>query len=58
MAQSLESRVPFMGNDLVDFVVVCPVSLKLNNLYDVLKINENEAGDKQIRYFKKPNDRE
>ena len=29
MAHSLESRVPFMDNDLVDFAMRCPVSLKL-----------------------------
>jgi asparagine synthase (glutamine-hydrolysing) len=56
MAHSLENRVPFMDNDLVDFAMVCPVGLKLNNLSEVLKINENEAGDKQTQYFQKTND--
>lgn len=56
MAHSLETRVPFMDNDLVDFAMKCPVSLKLNNLANVIKINENEAGDKQEKYFKKTND--
>jgi asparagine synthase (glutamine-hydrolysing) len=31
MANSLETRVPFMDNDLVDFAMSCPVSLKVNN---------------------------
>jgi len=56
MAHSLENRVPFMDNDLVDFAMQCPVGLKLNNLAEVLKINENEPGDKQGQYFQKTND--
>ncbi len=56
MAHGLESRVPFMDNDLVDFAMQCPVKLKLNNLADVLKINENEPGSKQDKYFRKTND--
>jgi asparagine synthase (glutamine-hydrolysing) len=56
MAHSLENRVPFMDNDLVDFAMQCPVGLKLNNLVEVLKINENEYGNKQNRYFQKTND--
>ena len=56
MAHSLENRVPFMDNDLVDFAMQCPVGLKLNNLAEVLKINENESGDKQGKYFQKTND--
>lgn len=56
MAHGLETRVPFMDNDLVDFAMHCPVGLKLNNLADVLRLNENEPGDKQGKYFQKTND--
>jgi asparagine synthase (glutamine-hydrolysing) len=56
MAHSLETRVPFLDNDLVDFAMRCPVGLKLNNLHEVLRVNENEPGDKQGRYFLKTND--
>jgi len=56
MAHSLESRVPFMDNDLVDFAMQCPVNLKINNLDNVIIINENESGDKQSKYFRKTND--
>jgi asparagine synthase (glutamine-hydrolysing) len=56
MAHSLETRVPFMDNDLVDFAMRCPVNLKLNNLAEVIRLDENEAGDKQRRYFQKTND--
>lgn len=31
MAHSLETRVPFLDNDLVDFALQIPISLKLNN---------------------------
>ena len=56
MAHSLENRVPFMDNDLVDFAMQCPVGLKLNNLAEVLRINENEPGNKQGQFFQKTND--
>ena len=56
MAHSLESRVPFMDNDLVDFAMQCPVNLKLRNLTDVIRINENEPGNKTRQYFQKTND--
>lgn len=56
MAHSLETRVPFMDNDLVEFAMRCPVDLKLNNLKEVVRINENEPGDKQGKYFQKTND--
>ena len=53
MAHSLESRVPFMDNDLVDFAMRCPVSLKLNNLRQTIKINENSSGNKKNNYLEK-----
>ncbi|NJA89610.1 asparagine synthase (glutamine-hydrolyzing) [Rhodocyclus tenuis] len=56
MAHGLENRVPFMDTDLVDFAMQCPVGLKLNNLAEVLRINENEPGNKQGQYFQKTND--
>lgn len=56
MAHGLETRVPFMDNDLVDFAMRCPVNLKLNNLAEVVRINENEPGSKQSKYFQKTKD--
>jgi len=56
MAHSLETRVPFMDNDLVNFTMKCPVNLKLNNLAEVVRINENEPGGKQSKYFQKTKD--
>lgn len=56
MAHGLESRVPFMDNDLVEFAMRCPVGLKLNNLADVVRIDENEPSNKQNSYFQKTKD--
>lgn len=56
MAHSLETRVPFLDNDLVDFAMTCPVHLKLNNLKRAVRIDENEPGSKQERFFKKTRD--
>ncbi|WP_447968616.1 asparagine synthase (glutamine-hydrolyzing) [Nitrospira sp. M1] len=56
MAHGLETRVPFLDNDLVDFAMKCPVNLKLNNLEEVVRINENEPGSKQGIYFQKTKD--
>ena len=56
MSHGLESRVPFMDNDLVEFAMKCPVKFKLSNLFKVLRINENNYGDKPQEYFKKTND--
>jgi len=56
MAHSMETRVPFLDNDLVEFAMKCPVNLKLNNLADVVRINENEPSGKRKKYFQKTND--
>jgi asparagine synthase (glutamine-hydrolysing) len=56
MAHGLESRVPFMDNDLVDFAMRVPASLKLRNLNSVVSLNENEPGSKTLKYFQKNRD--
>jgi asparagine synthase (glutamine-hydrolysing) len=56
MAHSLETRVPFLDNDLVDFAMQIPVSLKLGNLTEVIKLNENDPGNKTAKYFQKTKD--
>ena len=47
MAHSLETRVPFLDNDLVDFAQKIPVKFKLSNLSKVVKMDENEIGKLQ-----------
>ncbi|MGH1366146.1 MAG: asparagine synthase (glutamine-hydrolyzing) [Calditrichia bacterium] len=56
MAHSLETRVPFLDNDLVDFAMKVPVKHKLRDLNAVVALNENEPGPKTRRYFQKTSD--
>lgn len=56
MAYGLESRVPFLDNDLVDFAMRVPVSMKLGNLGEVVALNENEPGRKTRRFFERTRD--
>lgn len=56
MAHSLETRVPFLDNDLVDFAMKVPISAKLGNLAEVVRLNENDPGNKVAKYFTKTKD--
>jgi len=56
MAHGLESRVPFLDNDLVDFAMRIPSRMRLQNLESVVRLNENEPGPKTSRYFQKTRD--
>jgi asparagine synthase (glutamine-hydrolysing) len=56
MAHGLETRLPFLDNDLVDFAMRLPVRLKLGNLGEVVGLNENEPGPKTARYFQQTRD--
>jgi len=56
MANSLELRVPFLDNDLVDFAMKVPVRYKLKNINKVIRINENDPGPKTRKYFHQTND--
>ena len=56
MAHGLENRVPFLDNDLTEFAMKCPVSLKLKNFSEVVRINENAIGDKQSQFFHQTQD--
>ena len=56
MAHSLETRVPFLDNELVDFSMKIPMKYKLRNLGPPVQVNENNPGDKQNQHFKKTND--
>jgi asparagine synthase (glutamine-hydrolysing) len=56
MAHGLETRVPFLDNDLVDFAMRLPVSMKLGNLSEVVRMNENESGDKAGAFFQRAHD--
>lgn len=56
MSHSLETRVPFLDNDLVEFSMKLPVHLKLGKLQEVIRLNENEIGSKKQKHFEKTND--
>ena len=55
MAHGLETRVPFLDNDLVDFSMKCPVELKVRDTDDSYRIDENIAANKTQIYFEKTN---
>lgn len=55
MAQSLETRLPFLDNDLVDFAMKIPPGLKLNNLNKIIKMDEDEPG-KLRKYYQMTRD--
>jgi asparagine synthase (glutamine-hydrolysing) len=56
MAHGLETRMPFLDNDLVDFAMRVPVRLKLGNLGEVVRLDENEPGPKTAKYFQQTRD--
>jgi len=56
MAHGLETRIPLLDNDLVDFAMKCPVNLKVRNLDAVLRVDENFPGDKRETYFAESQD--
>lgn len=56
MAHGLETRVPFLDNDLADFAMRIPVHMKLGNLSDIVRLNENAPGNKTAEYYKKTSD--
>jgi asparagine synthase (glutamine-hydrolysing) len=47
MAHSLETRVPFLDDDLVDFALRLPASLKIRNLDQAPGVDENLIGKRQ-----------
>jgi asparagine synthase (glutamine-hydrolysing) len=56
MAHSLETRLPFLDNDLADFALRLPARVKLEGLdRDLLTVDENEPG-KQLLYERRRRD--
>jgi asparagine synthase (glutamine-hydrolysing) len=53
MAHSLETRVPFLDNDLVDFALRIPPRYKLRNLKTAPTVDEDEPS-KRIKYRANP----
>jgi asparagine synthase (glutamine-hydrolysing) len=48
MAHSLETRVPFLDDDLVDLAMQISPSFKLRNLDSFHKVDENQAGKRHL----------
>jgi asparagine synthase (glutamine-hydrolysing) len=55
MAHGLETRVPLLDNDLVDFAMQCPVAFKVRDLSTSERIDENDPGNKREAYFARTN---
>jgi asparagine synthase (glutamine-hydrolysing) len=56
MAYGLETRVPFMDNDLVDFAMNLPSRLKVSHNFNHFRIDENTPLNKKETYFARTND--
>lgn len=56
MAHSIETRLPFLDNNLVDYATQIPVKYKLKNILNISRLNENEPGGKRVQYLNKTND--
>lgn len=56
MANGLETRLPFLDNDLVDLATKIPVGLKLGRLGEVTQFDENRPGIKTEDYYRKTRD--
>jgi asparagine synthase (glutamine-hydrolysing) len=55
MAHSLEERVPFLDNDLVDFAMKLPIRSKLREIDRIRGMDEN-LPEAKSNYFQKTND--
>lgn len=55
MAHSLETRVPFLDDELVNFAMQIPVHHKLRNLGGTMHVDENQPG-KRLLYEKATSD--
>ena len=56
MAHSLETRVPFLDNDLSNFALEIPLNMKLKNLNKNVYLDENISKNKRDIYFENFND--
>jgi len=56
MAHGLETRVPFLDNDVVDFAMRLPVRAKLRDLDLAVRLDENAPGPKNEVYFDRTSD--
>ena len=51
MSHGVESRVPFMDNDLVELAQKIPAKYKIKNLHNIIKLDENETAKSKKCYI-------
>jgi asparagine synthase (glutamine-hydrolysing) len=56
MASSMETRVPFLDNDLVEFAMSIPLRLKLKQSDNSGQLDENDVDNKRAKYFQRTSD--
>jgi asparagine synthase (glutamine-hydrolysing) len=56
MAHGLETRLPFLDNDLVNFALSLPVRMRLKNLTNQVRIDENTSSGKKEAFFAQTSD--
>lgn len=56
MSFGLESRIPFLDNNIVDFAMKLPVKYKIKNLRNDIRIDENLTSNKPEAFIKKTSD--
>lgn len=56
MAHGLETRVPFLDNDLVAFATRVPVKYKLKHVDRIVRLDENRTGSKPEQYYHETGD--
>jgi asparagine synthase (glutamine-hydrolysing) len=56
MSFGLESRIPFLDNNVVDFAMKLPVKYKIKNLGNEIRIDENLTLNKKEEFIRRTND--
>jgi asparagine synthase (glutamine-hydrolysing) len=56
MSFGLESRIPFLDNNVVDFAMKLPVKYKIKNLGNDIRIDENITSNKKEEFIRRTND--
>jgi len=56
MSFGLESRIPFLDNDMVDFATKLPIKYKIRNLESHYRIDENATDNKRMTFYDKTRD--
>jgi asparagine synthase (glutamine-hydrolysing) len=56
MANGLETRIPFLDNDLVDFAMTCPVDLKVRNMNHQLRSSKKQNNGTKDSYYQQTSD--